>query len=319
MGSLCWILSGNKSHFKKGIYSYCHPLGIPETPISGGGRSSPAPQIQGEIPKFRRERSRKVKNSLKKTFGRKIARSTRKHRGHSRRELIPAKPGLLPPGASPSLLPPRARFQVFPFHPADLPPWRGGGTDSGKALDSPREWGSTRDSRDRRGIPRENHPVSFLPVEFVAGRGEKGDVPMGILLLDWRITPDPFVSSLDADSGCLFQLGILSSVFSRFFPFLCKFRRNFWDSITFGMCFRRESGALDQEQFHRLGSGIGSCIHLFLQGAAPGFSREFGMCGEPAGKCCRSFIPIKYSRIQDKQGIIPRERYFIETSSHIQV
>lgn len=215
--------------------------------------------------------------------------------------------------------PPRAHSQAFPFHPADLPPWRGGGTDSGKALDSPREWGSTRDSRDRRGIPRENHPVSFLPVEFVAGRREKGDVPMGILLLDWRITPDPFVSPLDADSGCLFQLGILSSIFSRFFPFLCKFWRNFWDSITFGMCFCRESGALDQEQFHRLGSGIGSCIHLFLQGAAPGFSREFGMCGEPAGKCCWSFIPIKSSQIQDKEGIILRERYFIETSSHIQV
>lgn len=87
---------------------------------------------------------------------------------------MPAKPGLLPPAASPFLLPTMDTFPAFSVlsHKSSSLERRGGrgggGTDSGMALDLPWEWGSTCDSRDRRRILREESSV-FLSADGVCG------------------------------------------------------------------------------------------------------------------------------------------------------
>lgn len=89
-----------------GNYKYWPPLGNPEPPTWLLHLLSPKIQ-KGEDPK--------VQIFLKKPqqFGRKMARSTWKHRGHSQWELIPAKPGSLLPAVSPFLLATLGSFPGF--------------------------------------------------------------------------------------------------------------------------------------------------------------------------------------------------------------
>lgn len=61
------------------------------------------------------------------------------------------------------------------------------------------------------------------------------------------------------------QRGVFNPIFLSFFPFLCKFTRNFWDFIALGMCFQRKLDALDPEQFQRRRSGICSFCKELLQ------------------------------------------------------
>lgn len=159
-------------------------------------------------------------------------------------------------------------------------------------------------------------------MEFVARRWEKWDIPSGIFIAGLKDYP----SSLCFPIGCWLwvsfttknSVGFSAPYFPPFFPFLCN-----WEGIS-GIPLLLGCASTGNQMLWIGSNSTGKVVGLghlstFLHGAAPDFSRELGMCGDPAGKCCWNFIPIKSIWIQDQQGIILKEHYSIETSSHIQV